>query len=194
LASTSPRHAFGHSSAWAAISSCLSTGIDAESEQGEALTARRSEIFKNTYLPTIRAFPCVPELIARWKRDDLRLVIATSAQRDELKALLEQAGLDTLIERKTTSSDAERSKPDPDIIHAALERGSLRPSDVLMLGDTPYDVAAAKRAGIETVALRCGGWDDNALRDAIAIYDDPATLLERYETSPFATRRSAGAS
>jgi phosphoglycolate phosphatase-like HAD superfamily hydrolase len=165
------------------------TGVEVSSPRGKAFTSRRSEIFKKTYLPTIHAFPRVHELLARWKSDGLRLVVATSAQRDELNALLEQAGLDELIDRKTSSSDAERSKPDPDIIEAALDRGHLEPADAIMLGDTPYDVTAATRAGIATIALRCGGWDDDALRGAIAIYEDASELLARYETSPFRARQ-----
>jgi phosphoglycolate phosphatase-like HAD superfamily hydrolase len=54
-----------------------------------------------------------------------------------------------------------------------------------MIGDTPYDVEAASRAGVRIVALRCGGWDDSALRGAAAIYDAPADLLQRYDESLF---------
>jgi HAD superfamily hydrolase (TIGR01509 family) len=161
------------------------TGLDHESDRAQLLTARRNEIFNAMYLPHLRAFPCVHELLARFKASGLALVVATSAQKQELNALLEQAGLEELVDRKTSSSDADRSKPDPDIIHAALERGKLRPDEVLMLGDTPYDVAAAAHAGVSTVAFRCGGWSDRALSGAVAIYDDAEALLERYETSPF---------
>ncbi len=167
------------------------TGVEVDSPRGKAFTSRRSEIFKKTYLPTIHAFPRVQDLLARWKDDGFRLVVATSAQREELNALLEQAGLEELIDRTTSSSDADRSKPDPDIIQAALDRGQLDVSEAIMLGDTPYDVTAATRAGIDTIALRCGGWDDAALRGAIAIYDDPSALLAGYESSPFFAARSS---
>ena len=113
-------------------------------------------------------------------------MIATSAQRDELNALLEQAGLEELVDRKTSSSDADRSKPDPDIIRAALDRGGLRAEEAIMLGDTPYDVEAASNAGVASVAVRCGGWPDRALSGAVAIYDDARQLLEEFESSPFA--------
>jgi len=161
------------------------TGLDPESEKAKDLTARRMEIFSTKYLPTLRAFPGTHELLARFTQDGLRPVVATSANCDELNALLQQTGLDELIERKTSSSDADRSKPDPDIIAAALERGHLTSERVLMLGDTPYDVEAARRARIRTVALRCGGWNDDALSGALAIYDDPRGLLVAYERSPF---------
>jgi phosphoglycolate phosphatase-like HAD superfamily hydrolase len=103
-----------------------------------------------------------------------------------LNKLLDQAGLEELVDRKTSSSDAEHSKPDPDIIEAALKRGELDASEAIMLGDTPYDVEAALRAGVQCVALRSGGWSDRALADAIAIYDDARHLLREYQRSPFA--------
>jgi len=164
------------------------TGLDHESDRAKLLTTRRKEIFKTSYLPQLRAFPCAHELLARFKQEDLALIIATSAEKAELNELLEQAGLEELVDRKTTSSDADRSKPDPDIIQAALKRGKLAPHETLMLGDTPYDIEAAKHAGVPTVALRCGGWSDRALGDAVAIYDDARALLEGYEQSPFAMR------
>jgi HAD superfamily hydrolase (TIGR01509 family) len=161
------------------------TGLDHESDRARRMTARRKEIFNAMYLPHLRAFPRAHELLTRFSEDGLELVVATSAEKQELNALLEQAGLEELIDRKTSSSDAERSKPDPDIIHAALERGGLHAGDVLMLGDTPYDIEAAAHAGVDCVALRCGGWPDRALAGAIALYDDVRSLLAEYEQSPF---------
>ena len=114
-------------------------------------------------------------------------MVATSSSGDELHQLLRQARVDDLIEKATSSSDAENSKPDPDIIQAALKKGKLRPQDSVMLGDTPYDIEAAGRAGVPTIALRCGGWwDDAALAGAVAIYDDPAALLADIDRSPLA--------
>ena len=161
------------------------TGLDHESKPAKRMTAWRMERFASTYLPTLRAFPGAHELLARFAEDGLRLVVATSAKRDELNDLLEQAGLAELIDRKTSSSDADHSKPDPDIIDAALRRGELRADDVLMLGDTPYDIEAAASAGVRTVALRCGGWDDRRLADAIEIHDDAAALARNYDQSVF---------
>jgi HAD superfamily hydrolase (TIGR01509 family) len=166
------------------------TGLDHESDRASLMTKRRKEIFNTMYLPTLRAFPGAHELLARFKEDGLALIIATSAEKSELNELLEQAGLEELVDRKTSSSDADRSKPDPDIIQAALERGKLEPGEALMLGDTPYDVEAATKAGVLTIALRCGGWSDHALSGAIAIYDDARTLLAAYDESPFGKRRA----
>jgi phosphoglycolate phosphatase-like HAD superfamily hydrolase len=118
-------------------------------------------------------------------RDDgLRLAVASSAKEDELDPLLRIAGAEWLIAKATSSDDAERSKPDPDIVHAALVKTGCDPGEALMLGDTPYDLEAARKLGIRTIALRCGGWHDGDLRGAVAIYDDPVDLLAHYEQSP----------
>jgi phosphoglycolate phosphatase-like HAD superfamily hydrolase len=90
-----------------------------------------------------------------------------------------------LVDAATSSGDVERSKPDPDIVRAALVRTGYPPSQVVMLGDTPYDIEAARRTGIGIIALRCGGWNDAALAGAMAIYDDPQDLLDHYALSPF---------
>jgi HAD superfamily hydrolase (TIGR01509 family) len=164
--------------------------IEEDSPLGKKISEHRSEIFKSKFLPHLKPFPGVRQLLERMRADDLKLVVASSAKSDELKQLLEIAGAFDLIEEKTSSSDAENSKPDPDIVRAALEESGFSHDEVVMIGDTPYDIEAAKKAGIDTIALRGGGWDDKALAGAIAIYDDTADLLARYDLSPLAERRA----
>lgn len=159
------------------------TGLDAGSPEIEAIGARRAEIFRERYLPTVRPFPEVRALLLRMKRDGLTLVAASSAKREELGALLAIAGARDLLDGATSSDDADHSKPDPDIVVEAAARAELDPSELVMLGDTPYDVEASLRAGVHVIALRCGGWDDRALRGAAEVYDSPADLLARYDTS-----------
>jgi phosphoglycolate phosphatase-like HAD superfamily hydrolase len=118
----------------------------------------------------------------------LRLYVASSAQPDELEPLLRRAGVADVIDGAATAGDATDSKPDPDIIHAALDRAGLSADQVVLIGDTPYDVEAAARSQVATIALRCGGWSDEALRDAVAIFDDPAHLLRSYGASPLSRR------
>ncbi len=161
------------------------TDIDPKSPEAEAIGARRGEIFRERYMPTVRPFPEARALLERMRVGGLTLVAASSAKRDELHALLAIAEVADLLEDATSADDAARSKPDPDIVCEAARRSGLRPDELLMLGDTPYDVEAAARAGIRVVALRCGGWDDASLRGAAAIYDGPADLLARYDASPF---------
>lgn len=114
-----------------------------------------------------------------------KLVVATSGSRGDLDDLLRQAGLDDLIDDAVTASDAEESKPDPDILVAALRAAGCSPKQAVMLGDTPYDVQAAHKAGIAVVALRCGGWNDADFAHATGVYDDPHALLRELEASAF---------
>ena len=162
------------------------TGLQEDDPRGEKIKERRGEIFRETYLPTLKPFPRARELLERLREDGWTLAVATSASKEDMDGLLKQAGIKDLIEEKTSSSDAEESKPDPDIIQAALKAADAGPDEAVMLGDTPYDVEASGRAGVRCVALRCGGWGDADLAGAVAVYDDPADLLARYAESPFA--------
>lgn len=161
-------------------------GLEKDSPDGKKISARRSLLFKTRYLPKLAAFPQAKKLLEALRARGLSLVVATSAQEDELAALLAVGELYDLVEHAATSDDASESKPEPDIVVAALRKASCRPSEAVMLGDTPYDVEAATRAGVAIVALRCGGWDDRDLAGAAAIYDDARDLLAHLDTSPFA--------
>jgi HAD superfamily hydrolase (TIGR01509 family) len=162
------------------------TGLREDTPEGRRVVERRGEIFRERHLPGVRPFPGVRALLERMGRDGWRLVVASSASGEDLEALLAAAGVEDLVEERTSSSDADASKPAPDILEAALRSAGVEPGEALMLGDTPYDVEASLRAGVAIVALRCGGWDGEALRGAVAVYDDPADLLLRYDGSPFA--------
>lgn len=161
------------------------TGLQEDDERGTRMQERRGEIFRERYLATLAPFPHARELLERMRDDGMTLSVATSASKEDMGALLEQARIADLIEERTSSSDAEESKPDPDIVVAALEAAGVKPGEAVMLGDTPYDVEAARRAGVRCVAVRCGGWSDAELPHAVAVFDDPADLLRRYEESPF---------
>jgi HAD superfamily hydrolase (TIGR01509 family) len=164
-------------------------GISADSPQASRISKRRAEIFAQRYLSTLQPFPRVRELLQRLTDDGFTIVVATSANGDEVGALLDAAGVRDLISSKTSSDDAERSKPDPDIVAAALARSGADPYATLMLGDTPYDVEAARSAGIAIVAVEGGGWTRDDLRGAIEVYADAADLYARYEQSAFARLR-----
>ncbi|HVL66210.1 MAG TPA: HAD family hydrolase [Vicinamibacterales bacterium] len=166
------------------------SGISESSELGQRISSRRGEIFRQRYLPAIAAFPRTRELIERFLADGLALAVASSAKEDELEPLLQRAGVADLVRQRTSSDDADESKPDPDIVLAALRHAGVNRQRAVMLGDTPYDVAAARRAGLEIVGLECGGWTREALAGAVAVYRDPAELLVRYDESPFAVLRA----
>ena len=160
------------------------SGIEEDSEQGSKIGEHRSRIFKAEFLPRLKAFRGADALVAAVKERGLTAVAASSAKKDELKALLKIAGAEWLMDAATSSDDAEESKPDPDIIVAALQRAKATAAQAVMIGDTPYDVEAASRAGVRAIGFRCGGWTDADLRGAIAIYDGPWDLLARIEESP----------
>ncbi|GAA6620445.1 HAD family hydrolase [Scytonema sp. NUACC26] len=160
-------------------------GLTKDEGEGKAIASRRKEIFINDYVHTLKPAPGSRELIIRMKDAGLRLIVATSASNEELSALLKVARVDDLLDEATTSNDAETSKPSPDIVEAALDKLNMRPNRVLMLGDAPYDIQSANAVGVGLVAVRCGGFDDASLKDALAIYNDPSDLLAHYDNSPF---------
>lgn len=162
------------------------TGLAKDSQKGQQISQRRKEIFTTRYLPTLRAFPGARALLQHIHDQGLKMAIATSAEQDELNALLNVLGPGTaeLFEQETSSKDTKHSKPDPDAIAIALQRLAARPEAVVMVGDTVYDIEAAGKAGVKTLAFRCGGWSDQDLRGAISIYDGPADLLAHYDASP----------
>ena len=151
--------------------------ISDESEQGQRISKRRGEIFKTTWLPRLKPFRDAARLVAALKERGLTAIAASSAKEDELQPLLELAGAASLMDGATSSDDADASKPEPDIIIAALKRARATADEALMIGDTPYDVEAAARAGVLMVAFRCGGWGDDELRGAVSVYDGPWDLL-----------------
>lgn len=159
-------------------------GVEKESEEGQKLSKSWEEIFTEKYLPHIKAFPGTKELVQHMKDSGYRLIVASSAKKDQLGTLLKIAGVDKIIEEKTSADDAKESKPAPDIVEIALGKMGGSPEEAVMVGDTPYDVEAASKAGVKTIAFRCGGWQDDDLKGAIAIYDDPADLLAHFDKSP----------
>jgi HAD superfamily hydrolase (TIGR01509 family) len=160
------------------------TGINEETTIGRAITKRRKEVFLREFLPGLFPTPGAEDLLRELKKRGIPMVIATSATAKELDPLLRICRADQVIRAKTSSDDADRSKPDPDIVHAAVRNLGLSPAETIMLGDTPYDVVAAARAGVAIIAFRCGGWTDRDLAGAGAIYDHPAHLLHEIDRSP----------
>ncbi|MFC0385099.1 HAD family hydrolase [Muricoccus vinaceus] len=155
--------------------------------KGEALSKHRTSIMQDRYLGQIRGFEGVRDLFLRIRADGTRIALASSAKADELQRYKAIAGIEDLVDAETSSDDAERSKPFPDIFQAALSRLDGIPArSVVVVGDTPYDAEAAGKAGLRAVGVLCGGFPEEDLRRAgcVAIFGGPADLLARYETSP----------
>jgi HAD superfamily hydrolase (TIGR01509 family) len=161
-------------------------GLDSESAEGQRISAARASLFASKFLPTLRPTPGARAMIEWLKSEGATIAIATSAAREEVAGLLEAAGVAELIDHVTSSDDAAESKPDPDIVVAALKRSGGAKRAAVMFGDTPYDIEAAGRAGIETIAFRSGGWGDAGLRGAVAIFDHPQALLAHVNEPPLA--------
>ena len=158
-------------------------------EFGEELEEYRGELFKREYMPRVKAFPDVRALFQRVEDEGLQIALASSAKADELKTYKKLARIEDLVEEETSADDAEKSKPHPDIFVAALERlGDVRPSEAVVVGDTPYDAQAAGKAGVKTIGLLSGGFPEADLRAAGCdpIYRDAADLLANFDTSPLA--------
>lgn len=165
-------------------------GLSDQEGKGKEIADKRKELIINKFGANLTPANGTRQLILKMQDQGLRLIIATSATSQELSVLLKAAQVDDLLsqDEAATSSDAEASKPAPDIVEAALNQLKSQPSEVVMLGDTPYDIESANKAGVDVIAFRCGGFDDSQLKDAIAIYNDPADLLAHYDTSPLASK------
>jgi HAD superfamily hydrolase (TIGR01509 family) len=151
--------------------------------QGEAIAAHRSALFRDRYLPRVTAFPDVRALLLRLRQDGKRIALASSAKAPELEIYKRIACIDDLTDTDTTKEDADKSKPHPDIFHAAMDRlHGITPREVIVVGDTPYDAEAAGKAGLHTIGVLCGGFPEQDLRQAgcIAIFQDPADMLKQY--------------
>jgi beta-phosphoglucomutase-like phosphatase (HAD superfamily) len=157
-------------------------------KDGPDLEKHRGDILKERYLSQIKAFPKVPQLFERIRADRIKIFLGSSAKSEELQTYKKIAGIEELVDGETSSEDAEKSKPHPDVFQAAMAKlGGIHTSEVVVVGDSPYDAEAAGKVGLRTIGFRSGGFEEAKLRDAgcIAIYDGPADLLARYDKSVF---------
>ena len=144
---------------------------------GKELDDYRSELFRKEYRPNVRPFPKVRELFQRIRDDNKRIALASSGTKAETKYYIELLEIDDLIDGYVSGDDADSSKPAPDISAASLKKvGDISPADAVTVGDTRFDIEAAKKLGRKTIALLCGGTPQPVLREAgaITIYGEPA--------------------
>lgn len=152
------------------------------------ISERHGDHFKDIYLENVRAFERAAELIERVHASGRKVVLASSAKQDELEHYVELLGVKSLIDAATSIDDVVTSKPEPDIFGVALEKVGVAPSNALVVGDTIYDVDAALRAGVATVGVTSGPFDERQLKDAgaIAVFADVASILREFDRSPLA--------
>ena len=163
----------------------LVPGLTEDSAEGQAIGKTRTRWFMEHELETIPPTRGARELLEAVRARGARVVVATSAKKEELDALLARGDLGALVDVASTGDDADESKPAPDIIEAALTKAGVGANEAVMVGDTLYDVKAAHKAGVACVALLCGGNDPATLREADAVYADPAELIGALDRSPF---------
>ncbi|MDQ2858899.1 MAG: HAD family hydrolase [Candidatus Eremiobacteraeota bacterium] len=163
----------------------LDLGLTEEEEPGTSIVANRKKIFLERYVGDVRPFPGARELVAACRERGLRRIVASSSSPEELTPLLKIAGIENLFDHAMSPNEVKETKPDPDIIAAALAWSGSEPGQTVMIGDTRYDAEAAARAGVRMVALRSGGSPEDDLRAATAIYDDPAALVAALRDSTF---------
>jgi len=155
---------------------------------GNELDKFRSALFKKEMLPQVRAFPRVRDLFLRIRADEKKIGLASSGKGQEVDAYTKLCDIEDLIDAQVTSDDADSSKPAPDIFEASLKKLKVDQSRAVAVGDTRFDAESAGKIGLAAIGVLCGGKPTEELRAAgmIAIYQDPADLLGRYEASPLA--------
>lgn len=148
---------------------------------GEELKEYRSDLWKRRFMETVEVFPGVPEAMRAIHERGIRLVLASSANPDEVEYYVELLGVDGILEGTTSKGDAEVSKPSPEIFEAALERVGVDSALALAVGDTPYDVLAAHRIPIAIAAVLSGGFPREELGKAEFLFDDLRTMVKELD-------------
>jgi membrane protein len=169
---------------------------DLPEDEGAEIDEWRGALFKRDYLPRAVPFPEVRPLFERLVGRGVRIVLASSSSKKEVDYHLGLIGCADLVFAVTTRDDVESSKPCPDIFAAALGKvAPLGPDEAIVIGDTPWDVKAAARAGLRTIAFLSGGFTERQLRDAGAafVYQGVSDLLARYDHCPFGAAAHAEA-
>jgi len=158
---------------------------DEQRDHGKELEEWRGNRFKTEYLPLVRPFSAVPDLLRRVRDAGLQVAVASSAKKDEVDEYLDIARVVDLVDLTTSSDDVDESKPAPDIFEIVLKKLKIDDADAIAIGDTPYDAEAAGKAGVRTVGVLCGGFTEDELRKAgcAEVYPGPAALLACFERS-----------
>lgn len=159
---------------------------DAEQrDHGEELDAWRGERFKTAYLPMVRPFSAVPNLLQRAKDIGIVIAVASSAKKDEVQKYLAIARIEYLVDLSVSAEDVEESKPAPDVFAAVLKKLGIDGRDVVAIGDSPYDAEAACKVDVRTIGVLCGGFTEDKLRKGgcVQIFHSPAALLTQFEQS-----------
>jgi HAD superfamily hydrolase (TIGR01509 family) len=159
-------------------------GRKVDAKKGDDIRAARDEIYQGELIKEVAPLEGAHELIAELKDRGLRIVLASSSPEDEVERYVGMLDARELADAWTTEDDAKATKPASDLILAALEKAQTEVA--VMVGDTPWDVEAANKAGIETVCVLTGGWSKQELREAgaVAVFESVEELRERLDETP----------
>jgi HAD superfamily hydrolase (TIGR01549 family) len=158
-------------------------GDEVEAEQGDDIRDAETELYMEL-IDEVEPLHGARELIADLARLGRRIVLASSAKPNEVDHYLDLLDARHLADAWTTSGDVDRTKPEPDLVHAALEHA--RDDSAVMVGDSTWDCEAAARAGVETIAVLTGGFSEQELRDAgaVAVFRSIDELRRRLSDTP----------
>ena len=140
-------------------------GDEVEERLGDSIRDAESDLYREL-IGEVQAMEGSRQLIEDLKDAGNAVVLASSAKEWEVQHYLELLEATELVDAWTTSDDVERTKPEPDLVHAALEKVGGRPQEATLIGDTVWDVEAAHRAGVEALAVLTGGFSEQELREA----------------------------
>jgi HAD superfamily hydrolase (TIGR01549 family) len=160
-------------------------GQEVEVEQGDDVRAAEKTLYR-ALIEEVEPFDGARELMADLKERGHAVVLASSAKEDEVDHYLDLLGAHDLVDGWTTSADVEATKPEPDLVLAAIEKAGG--GEAVMIGDTTWDCEAAGRAGVATLAVRTGGFSAQELEEAgaAAVFESIAELRERLDETPLA--------
>jgi HAD superfamily hydrolase (TIGR01509 family) len=160
-------------------------GEEAEAEHGDAVRAAEQDLY-GELIGEVELLPGARELVQELKQRGSTVVLASSAKQDELDVYLDLLGARDLVDAWTSSADVEETKPEPDLVHAALAKTA--DEHAVMVGDTTWDCRAATKAGIETIAVLTGGFGAAELSQAgaVAVFDSVDDLRRRLDETPLA--------
>jgi HAD superfamily hydrolase (TIGR01509 family) len=163
------------------------TDDQTEEEQGDDIRAAEKTLYFEL-ITEVETMEGSRELIEDLKQRGHTVVLASSAKEDEVEKYLDLLDARELADGWTTSADVENTKPQPDLVNAALKRAGGSADDAVMVGDTPWDVDAAQDAGVKTLTVRTGGFGDDELREAgaIAVFESVEQLREKLDDTPLA--------
>jgi HAD superfamily hydrolase (TIGR01549 family) len=160
-------------------------GDEVEAAKGSAIRDAEAELYSEL-IEEVEAIAGARELVVELKDRGHTVVLASSGKADDVDRYLDLLSVRDVADAWTTSADVEATKPEPDLVRCAIDKAGSGPA--VMVGDTPWDVIAAKRAGVDTLTVLTGGYSERELRaaGALAVFESVVELRDRLAETPLA--------